>query len=146
MKWICLETHTHTVHSDAKFTVNELLTAAHRAQLDAIILTDHNTDTGTDEISPSQTDPRVVPGIEWTTFYGHVVVIGAEKFIEWRDLTIDNLDPHLREAHQAGAIVQMAHPFQPGEPFCCGCHWDFKIPDWNQIDSIEVWSCIPTME
>ena len=108
MKWICLEPHTHTVHSDAGFTVKDLLNAAHGAQLDAIILTDHNTDTGMDEISPYQTAPRVVHGIEWTTFYGHVVIIAPERFVEWRDLTIDNLDPHLRKAHQANdkAVMQ----------------------------------------
>lgn len=140
MKWICLEPHTHTVHSDAGFTVSDLLSAAKRAQLNAIILTDHNTDTGMDEISPDQIDPRVVPGIEWTTFYGHVVIIAPERFVEWRDLTVNNLDPHLRLVHEANAVVQMAHPFQPGEPFCCGCHWDFDIPDWTQIDAVEVWS------
>ena len=70
MKWICLEPHTHTVHSDAGFTVSDLLSAAKRAQLDAIILTDHNTDTGMDEISPDQTGPGSFRGSNGRPFTG----------------------------------------------------------------------------
>lgn len=140
MKWICMETHTHTVHSDASYTVNDLLRAAGKAGLDAIALTDHNTDTGFDEIAAGQTAPRVVPGIEWTTFFGHVVVIAPDGFVEWRDLSKDNLDAHLRQVHKQNGVAVMAHPYIAGEPFCCGCHWDFDIPDYGQIDAIEVWS------
>lgn len=140
MKWICMETHTHTVHSDASYTVNDLLRAAGNAGLDAIALTDHNTDTGFDEIATGQTAPRVVPGIEWTTFFGHVVVIAPDGFVEWRDLTKENLDSHLRDVHAHNGIAVMAHPYIAGEPFCCGCHWDFEVPDYREIDAIEVWS------
>jgi hypothetical protein len=34
----------------------------------------------------------------------------------------------------------MAHPFRMGSPICTGCHWEFNICDWNDIDYIEVWS------
>lgn len=140
MKWIAVETHTHTVHSDAKFTVAELLEAAHQAQLDAIVISDHNTDTALEEVPANQREPMVIPGIEWTSFYGHVVLIGPERFVEFRDLTTKNLDEHLRAAHEAGAVAVMAHPCCLGEPFCCGCHWDFEVPDWKEMDALEVWS------
>lgn len=140
MRWICFEPHTHTNHSDAKYTVDDLLEASRKAKLDVITLTDHNTDSGYLEIPEGQVEPYVIRGIEWTTFYGHVVITGPSRFVEFRDLTPDNLKSHIDEAHRAGATVQIAHPFVPGEPFCCGCHWEFRIDDWNDIDTMEVWS------
>ena len=140
MRWITIEPHTHTVHSDGRYTVPGLLAAAKAARLDAVVLTDHNTDSGLEGYVPRAGDPCLIPGIEWTTFYGHVVLIAPERHVEWRDLGPDDLDEHLRAAHEAGAVVQMAHPFCPGEPFCCGCRWEFRVEDWSGIDAIEVWS------
>lgn len=139
MKWIAIETHTHTVHSDAKLTVSELMQAAHAAELDAFVLSDHNTDAGMREVPANQAAPTVIPGIEWTTFHGHAVVIAPKRFVEWRDLTIKNFDAHLDAAHAADAVVVMSHPCIPGEPFCCGCHWDFEVPHWEKLDAMEVW-------
>ena len=139
MKFITVETHTHTVHSDASLTVAELLNASRKAELEAIVLTDHNTDSGLDEIAAGQTNPVVVSGIEWTTFYGHVIVIAPNRFVEWRDLTKSNLDAHLEAVHEADGIAVLAHPCDPGEPFCCGCHCDFAIQNWGNLDAMEVW-------
>lgn len=139
MKFVTVETHTHTVHSDASLTVAELLDASRKAELEAIVLTDHNTDSGLDEIAANQTNPVVVNGIEWTTFYGHIIIIAPNQFVEWRDLTKNNLDAHLKAVHEAGGIAVLAHPCDPGEPFCCGCHCDFEIQNWGNLDAMEVW-------
>lgn len=139
MKFVTVETHTHTVHSDASLTVAELLEASRKAELDAIVLTDHNTDSGLDEVPDNQANPAVINGIEWTTFYGHVIIIDPNQFVEWRDLTESNLDAHLKAVHEAGGIAVLAHPCDPGEPFCCGCHCDFEISNWGNLDAIEVW-------
>lgn len=139
MKWITVETHTHTLHSDASLSVAELITFAGEMGLDAFFLTDHNTDSGMDDVPSGQANPTVLPGIEWTTFYGHVVILAPEAFVEWRDLTPANLDAHLSAVREARGISVMSHPCDPGEPFCCGCHWDFKLRDWSLLDAIEVW-------
>lgn len=139
MKFVTVETHTHTVHSDASLTVKELLDVSRKAELDAVVLTDHNTDSGLDEVAANQTNPVVINGIEWTTFFGHVIIIAPDRFVEWRDLTRSNLDAHLKAVHDAGGIAVLAHPCDPGEPFCCGCHCDFDIRDWGNLDAVEVW-------
>ena len=139
MRWIAVETHTHTKHSDAQLSVERLIANSRLAELDAVVLSDHNTDSGMREVPADQCSPEVIPGVEWTTFYGHLVAVAPEKFVDWRDLDVNNLDTHLRALHDANGVAIMAHPCDPGEPFCCGCHWDFKIEDWNEIDAVEVW-------
>lgn len=139
MKYVSVETHTHTVHSDAQLTVKELLEACRKAEWDAFVLTDHNTDSGMEEVPANQVSPAVIPGIEWTTFHGHVIVIAPDRFVEFRDLTTQNLDAHIDKVHDAGGVAILAHPCDPGEPFCCGCHCDFEIQRWENVDGMEVW-------
>lgn len=139
MKWFSIETHAHTFHSDGKLSVQQLLDLTERQKLDVISITDHNTDSALDEVSPLQQSPLVIPGMEWTSYYGHVIVLTAKNFIEFRDLTPDNLGSHIQSVHDAGGIVFAAHPCDPGEPFCTGCHWDFHLNNPDLLDGIEIW-------
>ena len=77
------ELHTHTVHSDGDFTPAALVQAAHDFGCAGIALTDHNTDAGMQEIYEAARDSLlpVIPGIEWTTYYGHMLVIGCQGFV-----------------------------------------------------------------
>ena len=72
MSYLPCELHCHTLHSDGDFSVKELQEAAKENHLSLIALTDHNTMSGWDEL-----DDSVVPairGIEWTTYFGHMLV------------------------------------------------------------------------
>ena len=140
MEWKCLELHSHTLHSDGAFSVGELCAAAKSFLYDGIALTDHNTMSGLDELNGEAPLVPVIPGIEWTTFYGHMLVIGAEKYVDWRFVRSDTIDEYTREIKEAGGVIGIAHPFQMGSPMCTGCYWDFKVRDWHNIDYIEVWS------
>lgn len=136
------EMHAHTLHSDGTFTADELCRACKAWELAGVLLTDHNTLSAYDELSPElerETLP-VIHGIEWTTFYGHLLVIGADKYVDWRLATPDNIDTYTTQIQQANGAVGIAHPCAPGSPFCTGCHWDFNIKDWRQVNYIEVWS------
>ena len=73
MSRICAELHCHTLHSDALFTPEELAEAARDNQIDLIALTDHNTLSGYAQME--QTGLPFIHGIEWTTFYGHMLVL-----------------------------------------------------------------------
>lgn len=140
-KWITVETHTHTLHSDAQFSVKELLEAAQRYEIDVVCMTDHNTDSGIEEARRlNLSSPKVVPGIEWTSFYGHCVIHGANHFVDFRDLEPDNLEEHIQEVHDEKGIAICAHPFNLGKPFCCGCRWCFDVKDWSNLDGFEIWS------
>lgn len=137
MSYLPCELHCHTVHSDGDFTVEALQKAADDDHLALIALTDHNTFSGCDEL-----DDKIVPairGIEWTTYFGHMLVLGAKGFVDWRDAVPDNIDEKIRQVKAKGGLVGVAHPFQLGSPMCTGGRWEFNVRDWDNIDYMEIW-------
>ncbi|QYR19081.1 CehA/McbA family metallohydrolase [Paenibacillus sp. sptzw28] len=142
MRWIACELHTHTFHSDGRQSLHELAEGAKSLGFECIALTDHNTMTG---LADRETVERVtgitiIPGMEWTTFYGHMVTIGLSQFVDWRTVGVNDIDQGIAKVHEQGGIAGMAHPFRIGSPICTGCFWKFNIRDWNALDYIEVWS------
>lgn len=137
MSYLPCELHCHTVHSDGDFQVKELLTAASDDHLALIALTDHNTTSGWDELDDSITP--AIRGIEWTTYFGHMLVLGAKQFVDWRDALPDNIDEKINQVKEAGAIVGIAHPFQLGSPMCTGGRWEFHIKNRRNVDYMEIW-------
>lgn len=140
MKWIPFELHTHTLHSDGSHTLLEMCRVAADLGLGGIALTDHNTVSGlldADEVS-RETGVAVLPGMEWTTFHGHMLTLGA-PYCEWRDLGQGDIAKGISRVHGQGGIVGIAHPYSLGSPICTGCHWEYAVNDWEQIDYIEVW-------
>jgi hypothetical protein len=85
-RWIPCELHTHTKNSDGNYTLLELVNKAKEIGLECIALTDHNTISGYPQITDEviKTGIQIIRGIEWTTFYGHMVVLGAKKYVDWR--------------------------------------------------------------
>lgn len=137
MSYLPCELHCHTVHSDGDFSVKELLEAARADHLQLIALTDHNTISGHSEL-----DDNILPsirGIEWTTYFGHMLVLGAKGFVDWRDARRDNIDEKINDVRANGGIVGVAHPYQIGSPVCTGGRWEFDVKNWNNVDYIEVW-------
>ncbi len=137
MSYLPCELHCHTVHSDGDFTVKQLQQAADNDHLALIALTDHNTYSGCDEL-----DDSIVPavhGIEWTTYFGHMLVLGAREFVDWRDAVPDNIDEKIKAVKAAGGLVGIAHPFQLGSPMCTGGRWEFNVRDWRNVDYMEIW-------
>jgi hypothetical protein len=137
MSYLPCELHCHTVHSDGDFQVNELLERAKDDHLSLIALTDHNTISGWDELDDTITP--AVRGIEWTTYHGHMLVLGAKEFIDWRDATDNNIDDKINQIKAVGGIVGIAHPFQIGSPICTGGRWEYKVKDFHNIDYMEIW-------
>lgn len=137
MSYLPCELHCHTVHSDGSFRVNELQQEAKKDHLALIALTDHNTFSGWQEL-----DDSIIPtvrGIEWTTYYGHMLVLGAKEYVDWRDAVPDNIDEKIKTVKAAGGIVGIAHPYQLGSPVCTGGRWEFNVRDWDAVDYIEIW-------
>lgn len=137
MSYLPCELHCHTIHSDGSFSVRELQEAGHDGSLSLIALTDHNTFSGYGEL-----DNAIIPtvrGIEWTTYFGHMLVLGAKKFVDWRNAVIDNIDDKINEVKACGGIVGIAHPYQLGSPICTGGRWEFNVKSFRNIDYIEIW-------
>lgn len=137
MRYLPCELHCHTVHSDGDFQVRQLLEAGRDDHLALIALTDHNTISGYDELDDSLLPS--IRGIEWTTYFGHMLVLGAKKFVDWRNAVPDNIDEKIAEVKDCGGIVGIAHPYQMGSPICTGGRWEFNVRDWSKVDYIEIW-------
>lgn len=137
MSYLPCELHCHTVHSDGDFQVKELLQKARDNHLSIIALTDHNTTSGYDELDDTITP--AIKGIEWTTYFGHMLVLGAKSFVDWRSALPDNIDEKIKEVKACGGLVGIAHPYQIGSPICTGGRWEFNIKDYSNVDYIEIW-------
>lgn len=137
MSYLPCELHCHTVHSDGSFSVTDLLRNAYDDHLALIALTDHNTTSGHAELDDTITP--AIRGIEWTTYFGHMLVLGARDFVDWRDAVPENIDEKIRRVKEVGGVVGIAHPFQLGAPMCTGGRWEFDVHDWNNVDYMEIW-------
>lgn len=142
MNWYPVEMHCHTIHSDGHFTPAQLAAHARAFGLSGFCLTDHNTRAGVAEIQREAEAQglSVLPGTEWTTYFGHMLVQGCTSCMDWEEATRDNLESLLPQIHEAGGLVGPAHPFRPGNPFGTGCHWEYRIQDWKHFDFYEVLS------
>ncbi|WP_026564212.1 CehA/McbA family metallohydrolase [Bacillus sp. UNC41MFS5] len=141
-KWLPFELHTHTPHSDGKHTLLEMAQNARKLGLVGIALTDHNTMSGLEEkeFVTGQTGIHIMQGLEWTTFYGHMVTLGIREYVDWRNLSPIDIHKGIKEVHKQNGVAGIAHPYRIGSPICTGCFWEYDIADWQEIDYIEVWS------
>lgn len=140
MRYHPFEMHCHTRHSDGAFTVPGLMEAAAAYGYKGLALTDHNAVSGLLEVPPESEIPAVIPGIEWTTFFGHLLVLGCRRFVDWRFVTPDTIDGALAEIREAGGVAGVAHPCEVGAPLMCGCNWEFRVTRWDLVDYVEIWS------
>lgn len=124
--------HVHSIHSDGRYTVDELLSAARLHGLDYVFLTDHNTYAQNEQL-PCTHYLAVMPGMEWTMFHGHANFLGVQNPVQ-RFIADDKVTAvrTLDEARQNGAFVVLAHPFDTS----CPWKWGFDVP----FDAVEVWN------
>jgi hypothetical protein len=135
--WYRGDLHVHSVHSDGRDTLPEVLAAARSAGLDFLASTDHNTSSAGLEwgrVVPD--DYLVVNGEEVTTRGGHWTALGipAGSWIDWRYRVQDGAFPrYAAQVRALGGMVVACHPFSPFP----GTTWTFGYDD---VDAIEVWN------
>lgn len=68
----CIDLHIHSDHSDGTFSVDRIITIAHRVGLVTISITDHDTISGLDAavIAGKRMGLEVIPGVELSTVIG----------------------------------------------------------------------------
>ncbi len=139
MKYYPFELHCHTCHSDGSFTPEELILAAKQRGLSGIALTDHNTAAGVKEAVEygKKYGVLVIPGIEWTTFYGHITVLGGHSGINWTTVTKENVVEKIKEAQAAGDIAILAHAYRVGYPVCTGGMNEFPQEIFSVLNGYE---------
>lgn len=140
-RWLKGDLHMHTLHSDGKFTLSELVNKALERSLDFIFSTEHNT------LSANLVWGNYVPkgflvgrGIEVTTFGGHWNAIGLlpHQLIDPKIYDMANMDASLvaavDEVHKSDGFTIINHPFAE----CKCCEWSFSFHD--SMGAIEVWN------
>lgn len=138
------ELHNHTTESDAHISCAELLNIMLRENVDAFALTDHNTISGhrimQKLIAESNAPVRCIYGMEYTTYYGHILCLNLHQYVPWD--RIDRRHPELLFAacKQSGALTGVAHPFSYGDPFARGCRFEMTIHDFSNVDYIEIFN------
>lgn len=139
-QWI--ELHNHTTESDGDILPEDLPGFFARHDCPAFAVTDHNTTAGLSKVREAlarqERKLELVEGIEFTTFYGHVLGLGTNRYFSWRDLDPDYPEPFFRQIRAAGARIGIAHPFGIGHPVARGDRFDMKIRDFTCLDFIEV--------
>ncbi|HVP41676.1 MAG TPA: CehA/McbA family metallohydrolase [Candidatus Krumholzibacteriaceae bacterium] len=101
-----IDLHVHTFYSyDSTITPKELIIWAKKRGLNAVAVTDHDVFEGALRLSRNK-DFLIIPGIEVSTLYGHVLGIDVRERIPPKldvTTTIENI-------HKAGGIAIAAHP------------------------------------
>jgi hypothetical protein len=142
MKYLPIELQTHTLHSDGSFSPNDLVSRVKKVGLSGFSLTDHNTSSGCSETGTAAQKEGLIflPGIEWTTFYGHMTVIGGKFDPDYRQINPFTIESRIRLAKESGDLTFLAHPFRVGTPVCTGCSDQFAIQDFSSLTGYEIWS------
>ncbi len=128
------DVHTHTIASDGILKAEELAVHARRHGLDFLAITDHNQMVRADQL-PQVEGLTVIPGVEWTHYQGHATFLGVDQPYDEPFFTNDRAEMQARfaSAHDRGALISIAHPFDEGSPF----HLEMgQLP----FDCLEVWN------
>lgn len=142
MEFYPFEMHTHTRHSDGSFLPSSLAESVKDEGLFGFCLTDHNATTGNAEAQKASEQLGLIflKGLEWTTFHGHITVLGGHSTSDYREINPDTVVEQIKKIQKSGDIAVLTHPCRPGSPFCSGCYDDFNISDYEIFDGFEVWS------
>ncbi len=137
-----IELHSHTDNSDGKLNLKQLLTFAKSVGIEFLAVTDHNTSAAINEVYDGLEDETIPFSIscEWTTYYGHMLALGCDKYVSWEEAKIHNIDEKVQEIKDANGLVGVAHPFDLAGVLCTGCHFEYDVKDWDNINFMEVWS------
>lgn len=127
-----IDPHIHSIYSgDSDSQIKDILKQGEKIGLDAIAISDHNTIKGSKVAIEKSKDMNivVVPSIEISTIYGHMLGFGATEDIP-RDLSaIETIE----KIHDAGGLAIVPHPYSYYR------HGLFtKIDDKLPIDGVEV--------
>ena len=143
VNYIRAELHNHSTESDGKLSIKELVHYAESQAFEVLAVTDHNTVSGQDKAMQEARNRAldILPGVEITTFYGHILALGLRHMIDFSDLDPKYPEELVRKLKAAGArAVGCAHPFCIGEPIMKGCRlaMEFRYPE--VLDYIEVFN------
>lgn len=139
LRWVAVDLHAHTLHSDGSLTVAELAAAAVAAGLDALAVTDHNTVSHHAELADvgRRYGIALIPGQEVTTEYGHANAFGDIGFVDFREpaanwvKTVGDRGGLLSINHPLGGDCAWRHPLPEHPPLAEVWHSSWHAPEWG---------------
>ncbi len=140
--WYRGDLHAHSTHSDATWTVADLVAFAKTLQLDFVTLSDHNTTSGLNELTEACGDDLLgLPAQELTTFQGHALALGLSDWIDWRTGSgRRSMAEVVPDVEDRGGLFVIAHPRSVGDPICTGCDWTHSDVQPGPARRVEVWN------
>ncbi len=130
--WLRGDLQSHTYHSDAKGSLEQLIAKARDLQLGFLAVTDHNTISHHPHLAAlAGDDLLLLYGQEVTTYYGHMNVWGTRRWCDFRAKTAADLAAIIDLAHTNGGLCSINHPKQGGPAW----EYGFDLP----FDTMEVW-------
>lgn len=134
--------HVHSLEStDARPDLAQIVQFARGRHLDFVEISDHNTVTQLDFFGAAQAqspDVLLVPGIEVTTYAGHMNAIGATRFVEHKvgqpGVTIDTTADAVQSQ---GALLSINHPVLDLGAACIGCAWKQPLSG-SRVNAVEI--------
>ena len=131
--WLRGDLQSHTYHSDAKGTPDQLVSKAEALGLDFLAITDHNTVSHHAELAEQAAKHGVLllRGQEATTYYGHMNIWGTGRWCDFRCRTTEDMAQVIALAHANGGVCSINHPKIGGPP------WEYatEVP----VQAMEVW-------
>lgn len=130
--WLRGDLQSHTHHSDAHGTPEQLTAKARTLGLDFLAITDHNTISHHAHLAALADDALLlIPGQEVTTNYGHMNVWGTSRWCDFRCRSDDEMRAVIALAHANGGVCSINHPKQDGPAW----QYSTDLP----VDAMEVW-------
>jgi hypothetical protein len=130
--WLRGDLQSHTVHSDARGTLEQLIGKARALGLDFLAVTDHNTISHHPFLPALAGDDLIlIPGQEATTYYGHMNVWNTSRWCDFRCKTNADIASVIELAHAHGGICSINHPKQGGPA------WEYTLD--LPVQAMEVW-------
>jgi MYXO-CTERM domain-containing protein len=141
-RWYAGDFHVHSIESgDAKPPLDEIAAFAKGRKLDFVMLSDHNTVSQLDFYSVAQKqhpDLLFLPGVEFTTYWGHANGIGATVYVDDKtEMPGHSIGAAAKAFRDQGALFSINHPTMTLGDACIGCAWEHDLP-LDQIDAIEI--------
>ena len=129
LRWVAVDLHAHTLHSDGALTVAELAAEAVAAGLDALAVTDHNTVSHHAELAEvgRRYGIALIPGQEVTTEFGHANAFGDIGWVDFREPAAN----WVKTVRERGGLLSINHPLG-GD-----CAWRHPLPEHPPL--AEVW-------
>ncbi len=129
--WYRGDLHTHTHHSDAKGSLEDLVKAAEARGLEYLGVTDHNTVSHHEALTGLETPLLLIPGQEVTTSRGHANVWGKTGWLDFRLTDATDVSKLVEHVHENGGLFSINHPKDTGH------NWRYSVPE--HLDALEVW-------